>query len=88
MCCVRGQDVKSGEFYLSVIPCPLLVAGFSLVFLKRPENHISVTPPVVVPPPQPRLFPIPQTLPSHSYIHNASKHKEGDTAEEDGLLPS
>lgn len=60
MCCAWGQVVKSVKFYRSIIPCPHLVAGVSLVIFKRPETHDSVTL---------LSFPVPQRL-SHPIHHS------------------
>lgn len=61
MCYVWGKCIERVEFYLSISPCPHLVAGFSLVFFQRPESHDSVT---SVP------FRVPQKLfpPFHTFI--------------------
>lgn len=52
-CCAWGEVVKSVKFYLSLLPCPHLVAGVSLVIFRRSETHGSVTS---------SSFPLPQTF--------------------------
>lgn len=54
MYCVWRQDLKGVEFYLSIILCPHLVAGFSLVLFQKARDPKESHP---APP-----FPIPQRL--------------------------
>lgn len=82
-CYAWGQVVKSVKFYLSIIPCPHLVAGVSLVIFKRPEIHVSVTS---------LSFPMSQRLFNPIYHSKCywdwreRQHQKGGTAPKSGKL--